>query len=351
MSPDYIGIDVHKLSSQVCILTSDGELLERRIKTDRVNLEKMFAGRTAARILIEASTESEWVARCLEELGHEVIVADPNFAPMYATRSKKVKTDKRDARTLCEACRLGAYRPAHRTSDKQRRIRARLAVRDTLVRTRAKYMSLIGALARREGCRIPTGYPEGFVARVEKLELPESLVLEVTPLLLVMKTLNEQIKEADRKLAQIVKEDAVVNRLCSVPGVGPVTAVTYVATLGEVSRFGDAKQVRAYLGLVPKEDSSGERCHRGKITKAGNSRARWVLVEAAWVLLRTKKPETEALRQWALAIAQRRGKRIAAVALARRLGGILYALWRDGTRFDPEAVRGTGKLLGQPQAA
>jgi transposase len=176
-------------------------------------------------------------------------------------------------------------------------------------------------------------------------------MLEVVPLLLVMKTLNEQIKEADRKLAQFVKEDAVVNRLCSVPGVGPVTAVTYVATLDEASRFGDAKQVRAYLGLVPKEDSSGERCHRGKITKAGNSRARWVLVEAAWVLLRTKKPETEALRRWALRIAQRRGKRIAAVALARRLGGILYALWQDGTRFDPEAVAGTGAIAGQPQAA
>ncbi len=270
---------------------------------------------------------------------------------MYATRNKKVKTDKRDARTLCEACRIGAYRPAHRTSDKQRQIRAQLAVRDTLVRTRAKYMLLIGALARREGCRIPTGYPEGFVARVEKLELPASLMLEVTPLLTVMKTLNAQIKEADQKLAAIVKEDAVVNRLCSVPGVGPVTAVTYVATLDEASRFNDAKQVRAYLGLVPKEDSSGERQRRGKITKAGNSRARWVLVEAAWVLLRTKKPETESLRRWALGIAQRRGKRIAAVALARKLGGILYALWRDGTRFDPKVVTGPGTIASQPEAA
>lgn len=351
MSLDYIGIDVHKINSQVCILTCDGELVERRIKTERVSLEKMFAGRPLARILIEASTESEWVAKCLEQMGHEVIVADPNAPPMYATRSKRVKTDKRDARTLCEACRIGAYRPAHRTSDKQRQIRAQLAVRDTLVRTRAKYMSLIGALARREGCRVPTGYPEGFVARVEKLELPAPLTLEVTPLLTVMKTLNEQIKEADKKLAAIVKENAVVNRLCSVPGVGPVTAVTYVATLDDASRFSDAKQVRAYLGLVPKEDSSGERRRRGKITKAGNSRARWVLVEAAWVLLRTKKPETEALREWAQGIARRRGKRIAAVALARRLGGILYALWRDGTRFDPQVVTGTGTTAGHLKAA
>jgi transposase len=89
------------------------------------------------------------VARCLEELGYEVIVADPNFAPMYATRSKKVKTDKRDARTLCEAYRLGAYHPAHCTSDRQRNVRGHLAVREALVRTRAKYISLIGALARR----------------------------------------------------------------------------------------------------------------------------------------------------------------------------------------------------------
>ena len=105
---EHIGIDVHKNSCQVCVLTEGGELVERRIKTDRSSLYALFGGRPPARILIESSTESEWVARCLEELGHEVIVADPNFAPMYATRSKKVKTDKRDARTLCEACRLGA---------------------------------------------------------------------------------------------------------------------------------------------------------------------------------------------------------------------------------------------------
>lgn len=86
---NYVGIDLHKTSSQVCILTADGELIERRIKTERASLSALFGDRPRARILIESSTESEWVARCLEELGHEVIVADPNFAPMYATRSKR----------------------------------------------------------------------------------------------------------------------------------------------------------------------------------------------------------------------------------------------------------------------
>jgi transposase len=132
---DYIGIDLHKNSSQVCILTEGGELIERRIKTDRESFDELFSERPPARILVEASTESEWAARHFEGLGHEVIVADPNFALMYATRDRRIKTDKRDARALCEACQLGAYRPAHRTSDRQRDVRAHLSVRETLVRT------------------------------------------------------------------------------------------------------------------------------------------------------------------------------------------------------------------------
>jgi transposase len=115
---DFIGFDLGKVASQVCIITQDGELIERRIKTDREHLAAFLGNRAPARILVESATESEWVARLLEELGHQIIVADPNFASMYATRSRKVKTDKRDARTLCEACRLGAYRPAHRTSER-----------------------------------------------------------------------------------------------------------------------------------------------------------------------------------------------------------------------------------------
>jgi transposase len=105
----------------------------------------VFGDRPRARILIEASTDSEWVARCLEALGHEVIIADPNFAPMYATRSRKVKSDRRDARALAEACRLGAYRPAHRLSDPQRHVRGHLGVRDALVHTRTPYISVIRA--------------------------------------------------------------------------------------------------------------------------------------------------------------------------------------------------------------
>lgn len=339
---DFIGFDLGKVSSQVCIITEGGELVERRIRTDRDQIDKLLGGRPGARILIEASTESEWVARYLEGLGHEVIVADTNFAPMYATRSRRVKTDKRDARTLAEACRLGAYRPAHRTSDRQRHVRAQLAVREAMVRTRSRYISLVGTLLRRDGFRIPSGAARNFLARLEAMGLPAGLLEEVAPLLELVRALNDQIKRADERLAEVVKGDEVVTRLCTVPGVGPVTATSFASTLDDVSRFSDAKQVRAYLGLVPSEYSSGERQQRGGISKAGPGRARSMLVEAGWLILRGRNPATEALYQWAARIAVRRGKKVAAVALARKLAGILYAMWRDGTSFAAQSPRALG---------
>jgi len=336
---DHIGIDVHKIQSQVCILNERGERIEQRILTDRVRFGEVFGGRPGARILIEASTESEWVARCLEELGHEVIVADPNFAPMYATRSRRVKTDRRDARTLAEACQLGAYRPAHRTSDTQRLVRAHLAIREALVRTRSRYISVVRSLLRREGLRVRGGEAKSFGRRVGELEVPPALASAIEPLLVVLAHVNQQIDRADRELARRVTEDPDLRRLTTLPGVGPVTATTFKATVDEVERFRGAGQVAAYLGLVPRERSSGERQQRGRITKAGNSRARSLLIEAAWLILRGKRSDTLALRTWAERVAARRGRRVAAVALARRLSRILYAMWRDDTGYAPEKIR------------
>jgi len=121
-----------------------------------------------------------------------------------------------------------------------------------------------------------------------------------------------------------------------------VTAVAYVAALDQPHRFPDARRVAAYLGLVPRESSSGEQRRRGPITKAGNTRVRWLLVEAAWTILRTRTPCTEPLRVWAERLTRRRGKAIAAVALARRLARLLYAMWRDGTDYQP------GRLHSRP---
>jgi transposase len=332
---DHIGIDVHKKDRQICVLTEAGELIERRIRTEPQRFTAALGDRPRARILIEASTDSEWVARGLEALGHEVVVADPNFAPMYATRTRKVKTDRRDARALAEACLLGAYRPAHRLSDPQRHVRGRLLVRDALVRTRTRYISLIRALLRQHGYRVPSGSADAFPRRLRALALPGRLLSTIAPLLAVMRHLNRQLTYSDAVIEQVASGDERVQRLRTVPRVGPVTAAAFVATIDDVQRFRHAHQVEAYLGLVPRELSSGESQRRGHITKAGHARMRWLLIQAAVSILRRRPPHAEALRLWALHIAARRGKHVAVVALARRLAGILYALLRDGSVFDP----------------
>ena len=332
---EHIGMDVHKKESQLCILAEEGELIERRIHTEPERFAAVLGDRPRARILIEASTDSEWVERCLEDLGHEVIVADPNFAPMYATRTRKVKTDRRDARALADACLLGAYRrPAHRLSDPQRHVRGRLLVRDALVRTRTRYISLVRALLRQHGYRVPSGSAEAFLRRVRTLALPGRLLSQIAPLLAVMPHVNRQLSYSDQVIEEITAHDERVRRLRTVPSVGAVTAAAFVATIDEVRRFRHAHQVEAYLGLVPRELSSGETQRRGHITKAGPPRMRWLLIQAAVSILRRRPPQAEALRTWALHIAARRGKAIAVVALARRLAGILYALLRDGSVFD-----------------
>src|SRR5437899_4451333 len=180
---EHIGMDLGKRESQMAILTEDGELINRRIRTERPRLVEMFGRRPQAKILMEASTESEWVARCLEDLGHELIVADPNYAPMYAQRTRRVKTDRRDAHALAHACKLGTYRPAHRTSTERRQLRTLVAVREAVVRTRVAWISRLQPLLRREGFRVRTGAPETFIRRVEELVLPPALKTAIAPLL------------------------------------------------------------------------------------------------------------------------------------------------------------------------
>lgn len=342
---DTIGLDLHKRESQLCIIGSQGEITEKRIVTTRERFTAVLGARARCRILLEASTESEWVARHLESLGHEVIVADPGFAPMYATRSRKVKTDKRDARTLAEACILGAYRATHRVSAAQRHVRNELAVRDSLVRTRTRYVALIKAAVRREGLRLSQGDPERTASKLLAIKLREEALQELRPILDLLSPMNEQIYAADKRLEQLGKENPVVRRLMTAPGVGPVTALAFVAALDDVTRFPGSHQVGAYLGLVPSEYSSGERQHRGRITKRGNTRMRWLLVEAAWRIMRSRQSECAALRAWAMQIAARRGKRIAVVALARRLSGILYAMWRDGNEYRAPNARAEGRRV------
>ena len=145
-------------------------------------------------------------------------------------------------------------------------------------------------------------------------------------------------------------EEPIAARLTTAPGVGPLTASAFVATIDDVTRFRTAHELEAYLGVIPSERSSGEKRHLGHLTKAGNGRMRWLLVEAAWTILRSKSAETAALRAWTLQIAQWRGNGIAVVALARRLAGILFAMWRDEVAYDAHRIRPQTPLV-PPRAA
>lgn len=208
-------------------------------------------------------------------------------------------------------------------------MRSELAVRDALVRTRTRYVALIKAAVRREGLRLSQGDAERTALKLSALDLREEVKIELAPLIALFTPLNQEIAAADRRITQLGIENPIVRRLGTAPGVGPVTSAAFVSALDDVTRFRSAHQVEAYLGLVPSEHSSGERQHRGRITKRGNARMRWLLVEAAWRILRSSRPECTMLKAWAHPIAVRQGKRVAVVALARRLAGILYAMWRD----------------------
>jgi transposase len=332
---EYGAIDLHARRSQIRIVQEDGSvILERRVDTTREDLERMFGPRSPMRLLIESSTDSEWVAQHLETLGHEVVVADPNYAAMYGSRSRKVKTDRRDVAALAEACRTGVYRRAHRASAGARTSRQRLRVRTHCVRQRTATINLLRALLRGDGLRLPRGSAERILARVDRLTLPTTLATVLAPLRDVIQQLSATITAADTALETHAAHDPVAQHLMTAPGVGPIVALTFAAVLDTPTRFGgDAGRASAFLGLVPSEDSSAERRHRGSITKMGPGELRALLVQASWGIWRGRSPAGAALRTWVQALAARRGRRIAIVALARRLSRILYAMWRDGADF------------------
>jgi transposase len=333
----YGAIDLHTRNSQIRVIDEQGrERQSARVPTTRERLTAAFAGLGPMRILLETGTESEWVAQTLEAAGHMVIVADPNYAPMYGELRRRVKTDRRDVAALAEANRRGWYREAYRRSAAQRSLQQILRTRRWLVSMRSGTISLLRSLLRQDGYRLPSGSSAHVPTRLATLGVPAALAATLAPLEQTLEALSARIAEIDARLRTAVHTDAVVTRLQSVPGVGPVVAVTFRATLDRIERFQAAGQVSALIGLVPREASSGERQQRGHITKTGSRELRSLLIQAAWACWRSRG--SGALRLWAEQLAARRGRRIAVVALARRLSRILFAIWRDGSTFTPALI-------------
>jgi transposase len=198
---------------------------------------------------------------------------------------------------------------------------------------RTALISQLRAFLRQEGFRLASGSSATVVDRLATLDLPPTLRAVVTPLLEALAALTPTIAATTRTLTAQADADPVTQRLQTVPGVGPIVALTFRATLDDVTRFASAGHVSSAVGLVPSEDSSGERRRRGHITKVGPREARTMLIQAAWTYWRSRSVRHAPLRAWTDALAARRGSRIAVVALARRLSRILYALWRDNTTY------------------
>jgi transposase len=335
---DYGAIDLHARESQIRIVSEDGTVsLDRRIATTRARLGDVFGARAPMRVLVETGTCSEWVAQHLESLGHEVVVADPNYAPMYGQRQRRIKTDRRDVAALAEANRLGVYRATHRVSAAQRARRQVLRTREHLVRRRAQLIGIVRAQLRPEGVRVPSGSAETFAARYAAAEVAGATRAALAPLVEVLERLGPQIVAAERATRALATGDPIARRLMTAPGIGPVIALTYQATLDDPHRFPSPNAVAAYLGLVPRERSSGERQRKGAITKAGPTRMRVLLIQGAWSIWRSRA-SGRALHDWVHRLADRRGRGVAIVALARRLARILWAMWRDGQDFAPARV-------------
>jgi transposase len=207
--------------------------------------------------------------------------------------------------------------------------------REILVASRTSLICCVRGWARTQLLKVRSGESETFTKRVldAAATTPDGIPEYIERLLTSINSLHEQIAAADKELEQLTEQEPICQLLMSVPGVGPVTSMRFVAAIDDVSRFANAHAVQAYLGLTPGENSSSTRQQRTGITKAGPAPVRRTLMQAAWNIRRLRPMDP--ISQWAMEIEKRRGKFVATVAVARKLAGILFALWRDGARYEP----------------
>ncbi len=333
---DHIAIDLGSRESQICVRSADGTILEeRRWATSK--LRSYLQRRPPSRVIVETCAEAFRVADTARELGHDPRVVPATLAPALGVGERRTKTDKRDARKLSEVSTRVELESVHVPTQTSRLRKSECGAREAMVSSRTMHINVVRGWMRTQGIRVRSGKAETFTARAT--EAVETLPLHIELTLKVIDDLSEHIETLDKRLAMQAKADPVCRRLMTTPGVGPVVAIRFAAALDDVGRFSSAHKVEAYLGLTPGEKSSSDTKHRTAITKAGSPRLRWMLVQAAWAARRSRGAHP--MLDWNREVEKRRGKRVAAVALARKLAGILYAIWRDGTTYDPSLTART----------
>lgn len=331
---EHVAIDLGSRESQVCIRNEKAEIvLETQIRTRL--LPDWLKGRPPSRVLVEASAEAFAVAEGALSAGHEVRVVPTQLVRTLGVGARGIKSDLRDARALSEAsCRIDVP-SVHIPGQTSRYLKALTGARETLVETRTKCMNGVHSWLRTQLLTVGTSKRKKFPEAVRKklLGTSDGLPDFIEGQLKVIEAMTEQIGQYDEQIRELAARDPICVNLMTMPGVGPITALRFRAALDEIGRFAGAHAVGSYLGLTPGENSSSLRKRRTAITKAGPARVRRVLVQAAWTLLRTRP--NDPVTVWARNIAERRGHKVAVVALARKLSGILYAMWRDNEPYDP----------------
>jgi transposase len=343
-----VGLDLGDRYCQVCVLDEAGEVLEEgRVATRAAALRRRFSSADPVRIVLEAGTHSPWVSRLLAELGHEVLVANPRkLRFIYENDSK---SDRVDAEYLA---RVGRLDPAllapltHRGVEAQVDL-ALMRSRNALVRARTRLISHARGTTKSLGSRLPACSSDAFADKTAA-HVPAELAPALAPVLAIIAQLSAEIRALDAKIEELAKERYPETALLTqVAGVGTLTATVYVLTVEDPARFPRSRSVGSYLGLRPRQASSGSLEPQLRITKAGDEHLRRLLVSAAHYILGPFGPDTD-LRRWGLALAAqggKRGKKRAVVAVARKLSVLLLRLWVTGEVHEPlRSARRRGEL-------
>jgi transposase len=322
----------------VAVLDQEGELMEEaRLPTTQAAFRRKFASQPACRIAMEVGSHSRWVSELLRQLGHEVLVA--NAGKLRAIYHNPRKGDRVDAHTLARLARLdpALLSPIHHRSPQAQADLALLRSRDALVRSRTLLINHVRGTAKAAGARLPSCTAHGLAAKVT-CAIPEALRAALYPILESIATLDQHIRDFDRQIDTVCHDrypQAVALR--RVAGVGPLTALAFMLTLEDPTRFRKSRDVGPALGLVPTRDQSGDRDPQLRITKTGNAYLRCRLVSCAQYILGPFGPDCD-MRRWGLRLAERGGKsakKRAVVAVARKLAILLHRLWVTGEVYQP----------------
>src|SRR5271170_4122165 len=330
----FAGLDVSVKETSVCIVDDTGRIVrEVKVVSEPGALLQVLENPIYRfkRIGLEAGPLSQWLFSGLAEAELPVVCVETRH--MQAVLKAQInKTDRNDARGIAQMMRVGLYRPVHVKTLRSQKLRMLLTHRKLLQSKAIAIENDLRGTLRNFGLKVGMVGTVKFEARIRELveDLPDLVVL-IEPLLIVRRTLREQVVILHRRLLAIVRDDEVCRRLMTIPGVGPVVSLTYRATVDVPGRFRKSKAVGAVFGLTPSKYQSGEINRTGAISKCGDEMTRMMLYEAAQSMLHSKKWSW--LKAWAMQIAKRRGMKKAIVALARRLAVIMHRIWVDGTEF------------------